>query len=130
MLDGAINGAAFLAYTQPFLAPTLAPRDLVVLDNLSAHKVSGVREAIEARGATLLYLPPYSPGLNPIEPAFSKLKPLLRDAAKRTIDALWQRIGALLGQFTPEECQRYMRHCGVTQSARSGPRTIRWLIPV
>jgi transposase len=77
-----------------------------------------VREAIEARGAALLYLPPYSPDLNPIELAFSKLKRLLRDAAERTMDALWQRIGKLLEHFTPDECANYMRHCGVAQSER------------
>ena len=99
VLDGAINGATFLAYVEPFLAPTLAPGDVVVLDNLSSHKVSGVREEIEACGATLLYLPPYSPDLNPIELAFSKLKRLLRDAAERTVGALWKTIGRLLDQF-------------------------------
>lgn len=118
VLDGAINGAAFLAYTQQFLAPTLAPGDIVVLDNLSAHKVGAVREAIEPRAAALLYLPPYSPDLNPIELAFSKLKRLLRDAAEPTMDALWQRIGRLLDHFTPDECANSMRHCGVAQSER------------
>lgn len=118
VLDGAINGAAFLAYTQQFLAPTLAQGDVVVLDNLSSHKVRGVREAIEARGAALLYLPPYSPDLNPIERAFSKLKRLLRDAAERTVETLWQTIGMLLDRFTPPECANYIRHCGFTQSGR------------
>ena len=89
-----------------------------MLDNLSSHKVSGVREAIEAQGATLLYLPPYSPDLNPIELAFSKLKRLLRDAAERTVEALWQTIGRLLDRFTPKECENYIRHCGFTQSGR------------
>ncbi len=118
VLDGAINGAVFLAYVEQFLAPTLSPGDVVVLDNLSSHKVAGVREAIEARGATLLYLPPYSPDLNPIELAFSKLKGLLRDAAERTVEALWQTIGRLLGQFSPTECSNYIRHCGFAQSER------------
>lgn len=118
VLDSAINGAALLAYTEQFLAPTLAPGDIVVLDNLSSRKVRGVREAIDARGATLLYLPAYSPDLNPIELAFSTLKRLLRDAAERTIDALWQRIGALLDDFTPDECANYMRQCGTEQSER------------
>jgi transposase len=90
-----MNGAAFLAYTEQFLAPTLQPGDIVVLDNLSSHKVSGVRQAIERAGASVLYLPPYSPDLNPIELAFSKLKRLLREAAQRTVDALWQTIGRL-----------------------------------
>jgi transposase len=100
------------------LAPQLSPGDIVVLDNLSSHKVSGVQEAIEACGATLLYLPPYSPDLNPIELAFSKLKRLLRDAAERTVEALWQTIGRLLDRFTPQECANYIRHCGFTQSER------------
>ena len=106
VLDSAINGAAFLAYVRQFLAPELSPGDVVVLDNLSSHKVSGVREAIEARGATLLYLPPYSPDLNPIELAFSKLKRLLRDAAERTVEALWQIIARLLDRFTPKEATK------------------------
>lgn len=118
VLDRAINGRAFLAYIRQFLAPELSPGDIVVLDNLSSHKVSGVRETVEARGATLLYLPPYSPDLNPIELAFSKLKRLLRDAAERTVEALWQTIGKLLDRFTPQECENYIRHCGFTQSAR------------
>ena len=112
VLDGPINGAAFLAYIQQLLVPTLSAGDIVVLDNLSSHKVSGVREAVEAAGATLLYLPPYSPDLNPIELAFSKLKRLLREAAERTKEELWMRIGQLLDRFTPEECQNYIRHCG------------------
>jgi transposase len=118
VLDSAINGPAFLAYVRQFLAPELSPGDVVVLDNLSSHKVSGVREAIEAQGAKLLYLPPYSPDLNPIEMAFSKLKRLLRDAAERTVEVLWQTIGRLLDRFTPNECQNYIRHCGFTQSGR------------
>jgi transposase len=118
VLDGAMNGPAFLAYTEQFLAPTLRPGDVVVLDNLSSHKVSGVREAIEGAGATVLYLPPYSPDLNPIELAFSKLKRLLRDAAERTFDGLWQTIGRLLDRFSPAECTNYIRHCGFAQSAR------------
>ena len=116
VLDGAINGAAFLAYVEQFLVPTLTSGDVVVLDNLSSHKVSGVREAVEASGATLLYLPPYSPDLNPIELAFSKLKRLLRDAAERSVEALWQTIGRLLDRFPPTECANYIRHCGFTQS--------------
>ena len=118
VLDGAINGLAFRAYIEQFLAPTLEPGDVVVLDNLSSHKVSGVREAVEGRGATLLYLPPYSPDLNPIELAFSKLKRLLRDAAERSVEALWQTIGRMLGRFTPAECANYIRHCRFAQSGR------------
>lgn len=118
VLDGAIDGAAFLAYTEQFLVPVLTPGDIVVLDNLSSHKVIGVREAIEAAGARLLYLPPYSPDLNPIELAFSKLKRLLRDAAERTVEELWQTIGRLLKRFSPAECTNYIRHCGFAQSKR------------
>ena len=118
VLDGAINGAAFLAYVEQMLCSTLRRGDIVICDNLGSHKVSGVREAIEACGASLLYLPPYSPDLNPIELAFSKLKRLLRSAAERTVDALWSAIGCLLQRFTPNECANYLRHCGYTHSGR------------
>jgi transposase len=118
VLDGAIDGPAFLAWVEQFLAPTLAPGDIVVADNLSSHKVAGVRQAIEARGASLRFLPPYSPDLNPIELLSSKLKRLLRSAAARTIDALWHAIGQLLDQFTPAECANYLRHCGYAHSGR------------
>src|SRR3712207_1050867 len=117
VLDGAIDGRAFLAWVEQFLAPALRPGDTVVADNLGSHKVAGVREAVEARGASLLYLPPCSPDLNPIELAFSKLKRLLRSAAERTTEGLWTAIGALLGRFGPDECRRYFRHCGYAQSA-------------
>jgi transposase len=100
VFDGAINGERFRAWIEQALAPTLRPGDLVIMDNLGAHKVQGVRDAIEARGARLLYLPPYSPDLNPIEQAFAKLKALLRTAATRTVDALWQAIGQALDAFT------------------------------
>jgi transposase len=112
VFDGAINGARFLAYVEQALVPTLRPGDVVVLDNLSAHKVKGVRAAIQAAGAALLYLPPYSPDLNPIELAFAKLKALLRTAAGRTIAALWQVIGHALDAFTPAECAHYLAHAG------------------
>jgi transposase len=118
VLDGAINGRAFLAYVEQMLVPTLRPGDAVVMDNLGSHKAAGVREAIEARGATLLHLPPYSPDLNPIELAFSKPKRLLRTAAARTVDDLWSAIGHLLGHFRPGECAAYFRHCGYAQSDR------------
>ena len=118
VLDGAINGEAFLAYIEQMLCPTLREGDIVICDNLSSHKVSGVRQAIEARGASLLYLPPYSPDLNPIELAFSKLKRLLRSAAARTVDALWDTVGQLVGKFTAEECANYLRHCGYSHSGR------------
>ena len=112
VLDGPMDGPAFLAYVQQFLCPTLAPGDIVIADNLSSHKVTGVREAIEATGATLRYLPPYSPDLNPIEHLFSKLKALLKKAAHRTVDALWNEIGTLLDTFSPTECANYFAACG------------------
>ena len=112
VLDGAMDGKAFLAYVQQVLVPTLKDGDLVVMDNLASHKRAGVRESIEAAGARLLYLPPYSPDLNPIELAFSKLKSLLRTSAERTVDALWSRIGQLLDHFPAQQCRNYFRHCG------------------
>ncbi|MDE8342793.1 MAG: IS630 family transposase [Acidocella sp.] len=118
VLDGAINGETFLAYTQQFLAKELKPGDIVVPDNLSSHKVTGIREAIEAVGASLVYLPPYSPDLNPIELTFSKFKRLLRDAAERTVEDLWNTIGRTLQRFTPNECTNYGRHCGFSYAAR------------
>jgi transposase len=112
VLDGAMNGDAFRAYVEQILAPTLIPGDLVVMDNLASHKVSGIREAIEARGAGLLYLPPYSPDLNPIEQVFSKLKALLRKAATRTREALWAAIGRSLHRFPSVECANYFDGAG------------------
>jgi transposase len=112
VLDGPMDGPTFRAYVEQALAPALAPGDVLVLDNLSAHKVSGVREAITDRGATLLYLPPYSPDLNPIEQLFAKLKALLRKAAARTRDSLWSTIGEALDAFTPDECRNYIRNSG------------------
>ena len=112
VIDGPIDGEAFLAYVRIFLWPTLTAGDIVILDNLSSHKVDGVEEAILAASATLLYLPPYSPDLNPIEKLFSKLKALLRKAAKRSTDALWDEIGALLNSISPEECTNYFISCG------------------
>jgi transposase len=109
---GAINGELFLAYVEQVLAPTLTTGDIVIMDNLSSHKVAGVRQAIEAAGATLMYLPPYSPDLNPIEQAFAKLKALLRAKALRTVDALWNALGSLVACFTPEECRNFLRHAG------------------
>ena len=107
-----MTGEVFRAYGEQMLAPDLAPGDVVVMDNLAAHKVSGVREAIEAAGASLLYLPPYSPDLNPIEQLFAKLKALLRKAAARTKDALWTTIGDLIDAFTPDECRNYLVNSG------------------
>ena len=99
VIDGPMNGVIFRAYVEQFLAPSLQPGDIVIIDNLSAHKVVGVRKAIEARGARVCYLPPYSPDFNPIEQLFAKLKALLRKAAKRNVEELWNTIGQLLGQF-------------------------------
>jgi transposase len=118
VFDGAINGARFLAYVEQVLAPTLRPGDVVVLDNLGAHKVKGVRQAIETAGAELRFLPPYSPDLNPIEQAFAKLKALLRSAAARSVEVLWQTIGQLLNAFTPAECAHYLAHAGYVPSNR------------
>ncbi len=112
VLDGPINRLAFQAYVEQVLVPELRPGDIVVMDNLSSHKGSAVRQAIEAVGAKLLYLPPYSPDFNPIENAFAKLKTLLRAAAERTVEALWHRIGDLLDCFTPEECANYFAAAG------------------
>jgi transposase len=118
VFDGAINGERFRAWIEQALAPTLRPGDLVIMDNLGAHKVQGVREAIEARGARLLHLPPYSPDLNPIEQVFAKLKALLRRAATRTVDALWHAIGQALDAFSPAECAHYLAHAGYVPSNR------------
>jgi len=112
VIDGAMNGETFRAYIEQFLAPTLAHGDIVIMDNLSSHKVAGVREAIEARGASLIYLPPYSPDLNPIEQAFAKLKALLRKAAPRTVESLWSVIGESLSAFPPNECANYLTAAG------------------
>jgi transposase len=102
----------FRAYVEQVLIPDLSPGDVVVLDNLAAHKVAGIREMIQAAEASLLYLPPYSPDLNPIEQVFAKLKALLRKAAARTKETLWATIGALLDEFSPEECQNYLTNSG------------------
>ena len=112
VLDGPMNGEAFLAYVEQALVPELRPRDIVIMDNLPAHKVHGVRKAIEAAGASLRYLPPYSPDFNPIEMAFAKLKALLRAAAARTIPDLWQAIANALRCFTPQECANYLAAAG------------------
>ena len=103
-------------WRETVLAPTLKPGDVVVLDNLSAHKVPGIREAIEAAGATLLYLPPYSPDFNPIEQLFAKLKALLRKAAERSLESLWNRIACLLDAFQPDEYANYFRNSGYAAS--------------
>ena len=112
VVDGAINGEIFLAWVRQHLVPTLRSGDIVVMDNLSSHKIAGVREAIESVGATVEYLPPYSPDFNPIENLFSKLKWLIKSAKLRTRDALWNYLGSLLESFAPQECRNYIRHCG------------------
>ena len=112
VVDGPMNGNVFLAYVEQQLIQTLKPGDLVIMDNLSSHKRAGVKEAIESVGAQLFYLPPYSPDLNPIELAFSKLKTLLRKAAARTVDDLENAIVRIIEQFNPKECVNFFRHCG------------------
>lgn len=110
--DGAMNGEIFRAWIEQFMTPKLRADDVVIMDNLAVHKVAGVRAAIEGVGAKLLYLPPYSPDLNPIEMAFSKLKSLLRKAKERTMEAVWDRIGKSLAEFSPAECANYFAHQG------------------
>jgi transposase len=117
VVDGAVNGAVFRAYVEQVLVPELRRGDVVVMDNLGSHTLAGVRAAIEGAGCRLLFLPPYSPDLNPIENAFSKLKRLLRTAAERTVDGLWSAVGRLLDRFTRRECRNYFRHCGYARTA-------------
>jgi transposase len=112
VLDGPVNGELFQAYVEQVLVPDLRPADIVIMDNLGSHKGAGVRSAIEAAGASLLYLPPYSPDFNPIENAFSKLKAALRKAAARTVDTLWTVIGQIINTFTPTECANYFAAAG------------------
>lgn len=112
IFDGPINGDCFKAYVEQCLAPTLRPGDIVVMDNLGSHKSAEIQAAIAARGASLRYLPAYSPDLNPIEMVFAKLKARLRRAAERSIDALWHRVGALLRDFSHEECAAYFKAAG------------------
>jgi transposase len=112
VLDGAMHGAAFLAYVEQVLAPTLSPGDIVIMDNLPAHKSAAVRHAIEAAGAERRFLPPYSPDFNPIEMAFSKLKAFLKKTAARTINDLWDAIAIGIDTFTPTECQNYFAAAG------------------
>jgi transposase len=112
VLDGPINGQSFTAWVEQFLVPTLNPGDVVIMDNLGSHKGAAVRDAIRSVGARLLFLPPYSPDLNPIEQVFAKLKLLLRKAAERSVEATWQRIGTLLDAFPPQECANYLKNSG------------------
>jgi transposase len=112
VLDGPINGDWFEAYVTQVLLPDLKRDDIVIMDNLSSHKRASVRERIEEAGATLLFLPPYSPDFNPIEKAFARLKAMLRKAAERTVSALWNLIGRLVDLFQPDECANYFSSCG------------------
>ena len=112
VIEGAMDGTLFLAYVREFLCPTLSPGDIVVWDNLSSHRVAGVREAIEAVGAILKPLPPYSPDFNPIEQVFAKLKAWLRKAGERTVESLWLALAHTLDQLTPAECANYLRGAG------------------
>ena len=116
VLDGPMNAETFLAYIEQILVPTLRPGDIVIMDNLSSHKSQAIEAAITAAGATLRYLPPYSPDLNPIEKAFSKLKAHLRKAAARTVEALWATIASLLPLFTPTQCKNFFASSGYTQT--------------
>lgn len=110
--DGAMNGNVFRAYVEQVLVPTLAAGDVVIMDNLPAHKAAGIRDAIQAAGASLLYLPPYSPDFNPIENAFAKLKAMMRAKAERTIAALWKAVRSIVDLFKPTECANYFRAAG------------------
>jgi len=112
VIDGPMDGPSFLAYIEQVLAPTLRKNDIVFMDNVRTHKIDGVAAAIHATGAKLRYLPAYSPDLNPIEQAFSKLKAALRKGAARTVKALWKLVGKLIKNFAPEECANYIRHSG------------------
>lgn len=112
VFDGPINGDLFRAYVEQVLAPTLRPGDVVIMDNLGSHKGPAVRKAIRAAGAHLLFLPPYSPDLNPIEQVFAKLKHLMRTASERTVKTVWKRLGTVLDSFSPQECANYLRNAG------------------
>jgi transposase len=116
VLDGAVNGALFVAYIKQQVVPSLACGDVLIMDTLPVHKAAGVRQALEAAGITLLLLPAYSPDLNPIEMVFAKVKALLRKAAIRTVDALWRALGKISQPLTREEGVNYLRHCGYGQS--------------
>lgn len=112
VIDGPINAESFHAYVEQILVPTLRPGDVVVVDNLGSHKAHRTRAAIRAAGARLMFLPPYSPDLNPIEQVFAKVKTLLRKAEERTVEGVWRRIGALLDRFPPTECANYFTNAG------------------
>ena len=112
VLDGPINRIAFETYVEKVLVPELQAGDIVIMDNLSSHKGPRVREMIEGKGASLCFLPPYSPDFNPIENAFAKFKALLRRAAERTVEGLWSAIGRLIHHLTPDECRNYFENAG------------------
>jgi len=112
VIDGPINDESFTAWVEQFLIPELEPSSILVIDNLGSHKGSRERNLLRAAGIKLFFLPPYSPDLNPIEQVFSKLKRLLRKANERTVEATWRRIGSLLGTFSPDECQNYIKGAG------------------
>ncbi len=116
VLDGAVNAALFVAYVEQHLASALRAGDIVIMDNLPVHKAAGVRQALEAAGITLLFLPAYSPDLNSIEMLFAKTKALLRKAALRTVDGLWRALGNISQSLSRAECINYFRHCGYVQS--------------
>ena len=119
VFDGAIDGERFRAYIDQILVPTLQPGDIVMADNLGAHKVAGIQRALQAAGATLWYVPPYSPDLNPIELCFAKLTALVRTARCRRTETLWPVLGECLAHFSPDECRTYVRHCGYAAATRS-----------
>ena len=112
VIDGPINGEIFLLYIEKILAPTLSPGEVVVLDNLGSHKGKAARAIVRAKGAHLIFLPPYSPDLNPIEQVFAKLKHRMREAAQRTVESTWRRVGELLPTFSPTECANYLKNSG------------------
>ena len=114
VLDGAVNAELFTAYIEQVLVPMLQPDDIVIMDNLPVHKVPAVRRAIEAAGAQLIFLPPYSPDLNPIEMVFSQMKAKLRNEAHRSREALWRALGRIANAITPTQCANYFSHCGYT----------------
>ena len=119
VFDSAIDGESFRAYIDQILVPTLQPGDIVIADNLGAHKVAGIQRALQAAGAPLWYVPPYSPDLNPIELCFAKLKALVRPARCRRSETLWPFLGECVAHFSPDECRNYVRHCGYSAATRS-----------
>lgn len=119
VFDGPINGQCFRAYVEQQLVPVLKPGDIVIMDNLGSHKATAIRSAIKAAGARLWFLPPYSPDLNPIEQAFSKIKHWMRQAQKRTMEETWRHIGALVQTIQPDECANYLENAGYVSVKRS-----------